>query len=78
MMEAGLPTFILNHFIEHPGMIILIILFVLIQRWIFFKTSVPYGLIFIIAGIAAVLILAFLSPALLGNAGGYFTDLLRR
>lgn len=78
MLEAGLPTFIVNHFIEHPGMIIFIILFVLIQRWLFFKTSVPYGLIFIIAGIATVMILALLSPSLLGNAGAYFTDLLRR
>ena len=78
MLEAGLPTFILNHFIEHPGMIVLLLLFGFIQRYLFYKTSVPYGLTFFIAGIASLMILGLFSPSLLSNAAGYFTDLARR
>jgi hypothetical protein len=73
MMEAGIFT----RFVEHPGVIIWVIIFVLVQRFLFYRTNTPYSLTFFVAAGVATLFLRIISQALFVNFLGFFTDITR-
>jgi len=78
MLEAGIVSFVFAWFVDHPGLVVWILLFAFVQRLLFYKTYTPYGLTFFLAGAIATLVLGVLSSSLFNSFTGAFTDLARR
>ena len=78
MLEAGLVTSVFCHFVDHPGMIIWLFMFGLFQRYLFYRTYIPYGLTIFIGGGLATLLLRIVSEAWFNSFLGFFTDLAHR
>jgi hypothetical protein len=74
MLEAGIFT----RFLDHPGFIIWLILFVLFQRSLYYRTNVPGGLTLLIAGGFAALVLRIMSHEWFASFITFFPGMTQR
>lgn len=68
MMEAGIFTRLL----DHPGFIIWVVIFVLFQRFLYYRTNIPDTLTFFIAAGFAALFLRIISQEWFDSFVGFF------
>lgn len=78
MIEAGLPTFLVTHFVDHPGIIIWLFLFGLTQRFLYYRSHIKYSFTIFIAAGGSTLLLRIISQAWFENFLRFFTDLIHR
>ncbi len=74
MLEAG----IFARLSDHPGFIVWFILSVLFQRFLYYRTNVPEGLTFLIAGGFAALVLRIISHEWFSSFITFFPGMTHR